>query len=198
VRLRSVRGLAGPFLGAALALASAGPVHAGDAVVLPDSAAYSWTQQRASYTVYEPSVTLGMPGTLFETNGGPGLTPGSVCGGARNPLRDADYGHQGGSGQRYAGLQESASGCLDGPDGVGLVGAFSVGGARATVMGACPDERPVCGQRPRSSVRVSAYTTVTLPGRDGRSSTYVEVYSQGLTWSELKRFVRGLRPVPAP
>lgn len=146
--------------------------------------AYESAQVGLTYTVYEPTRTLGLPRSGFELNG---------CAPGRDEQINADYGREGRG--RWIQVNQSQQGCQDGPDGVGPTATFTVRGATATVMGDCPGQASTCTKATRAGARRGAYTTVTLPSAgDGLSGTYVEVYSARVPLSRIKAFVRGLVP----
>lgn len=160
--------------------------------LLPTSAANAadgptrWekAQLGLTYTVCRPSGTLGLPRTSFQL---------VACGSGRDSMVSSAYGRQGAG--RSLTIQESQKGCLDGPDGVGPAGAFTVRGARATVLGSCATETATCPSAMSAGVRRSAYITVTLPsGGNGLGTTFVEVYSQGLSLAQITTVVRSLVP----
>lgn len=94
-------------------------------------------------------------------------------------------------------LNESQTGCEDGPDGVGPVAKFTVNGATATIMGSCKGQKSICSKSNPALLRKgSGYTTVTLPaGSSGLKPTFVEVYTAGMSVKDIKEFVSGLEPV---
>lgn len=144
---------------------------------------YEGAQVGLTYTVYEPSNTLGMPQSSFGLND---------CAASKDEQINSAYGRQGKA--RSISMTQSQTGCEDGPDGVGKAGAFSVNGATATVMGACSGTASTCTKATKAGVRRSAYTTVTLPsGGAGLGTTFVEVYSEGLSLAQIRTFVRGLK-----
>ncbi len=162
---------------AALALTVAAPAHAA-------SDTYEGAQVGLTYTVYEPSNTLGMPQSSFQLNG---------CAPGKDEQINSSYGRQGKA--RSIAMTQSQTGCEDGPDGVGKAATFTVDGATATVMGDCQGSTSTCAKATKAGVRRSAYTTVTLPsGGSGLGSTFVEVYSEGLSIAQIRTFVRGLKP----
>ncbi len=163
---------------AALTLAVAAPAHAA-------SDTYEGAQVGLTYTVYAPSNTLGMPQSTFQLN---------ACAPGKDEQINSSYGRQGKA--RSVSMVESQTGCEDGPDGVGKAATFVVDGATATVMGDCQGSTSYCAKATKAGVRRSAYTTVTLPSAgSGLSSTFVEVYSEGLSLAQIRTFVRGLKAV---
>ena len=135
-----------------------------------------------TYTGYRPTTTLGLARSQFQLND---------CGQGRDEMLNVSYGSQ--QAQRWIGITESQRGCVDGPDGVGPAGTFTVRGATATILGDCPGGRASCSTATGAGVRRSAYTTVTLPsGGAGLGSTFVEVYTQGLSKAQIAQVVRGL------
>jgi len=151
-------------------------------------ARYERVQAKVDYTVYAPTRTLGLPRTGFQRNG---------CGSGRDDFITVSYGSQAALTDKSITLQESPGsfGCVDGPDGVGPAGTFTVNGVTAKVMGACAGGKSTCRKSTAALVRQSAYTVVTLPGSASRpTTTYVEVYSQATSLAEIKAFVRGLVP----
>lgn len=138
-----------------------------------------------TYTVYQPKQTAGLPRTSFALD---------YCAPGRDELLTVAYGSQ--SAGRWINVLQSQRGCVDGPDSVGPAATFTVRGATATVLGDCAGEAPTCDSATRAGVRRGAYTTVTLPsGGPGLGSTYVEVYTEGLSLAEIRTFVRSLTPV---
>ena len=157
----------------------AAPAHAADG-----PGKYQSAQVGLTYTVYKPSDTVGLKRTSFELNG---------CWPDGDDQINAEYGRQGKG--AWIGINESPQPCQDGPDEVGPAGSFTVRGTTARVAGQCPGSTPTCKSATRAGVRRNAYTTVTLPsGGAGLAPTYVEVYSQGLSYAQIKEFVRGLVP----
>lgn len=137
-----------------------------------------------TYTVYRPSTTVGLNRSSFQL---------IACGSGRDDMAMARYGRD--TGKRSITIQESQRGCLDGPDGVGPAGTFTVRGAKATVLGSCGTQVATCASATPAGVRRSAYTTVTLPsGGAGLGSTFVELYTEGLSLPEITKVVRGLVP----
>jgi hypothetical protein len=146
--------------------------------------AYESAQVGLTYSVYQPTRTLGLARSGFELNG---------CAPGRDEQINADYGREGRG--RWIQLNQSQKGCQDGPDGVGPTATFTVRGAAATVMGDCPGQASTCSKATRAGAQRGAYTTVTLPSAgDGLSATYVEVYSANVPLWRIKAFVRGLVP----
>ena len=145
-------------------------------------------QKAATYTVYQPQVTLGM--VRSAGSGGFQSYPCSKPGG---PGFTAAY--VGGSKGAGFSLSESASGCLDGPDGVGQYGTVRIGSSTATIMGSCAAQKPTCGSATATDVKRNAYTTVTLPAAKGHGRTFVELYSNGLGPRAIAQILRGLKPV---
>ena len=167
------------LLTAVLSVTVAAPVLAAEG---PN--AYESAQVGLTYTVYEPSRTLGLTRSDFELED---------CAPGRDEQINADYGREGEG--RWIQLNQSQEGCQDGPDGVGPTATFSVRGATATVMGDCPGQASTCSKATRAGARRGAYTTVTLPSAgDGLSATYVEVYSARVPLWRIKAFIRGLVP----
>ena len=137
-----------------------------------------------TYTVYRPSTTVGLARTGFQL---------MSCAPGRDDMVIARYGRD--TSKRSISIQESQRGCVDGPDGVGPAGTFTVRGAKATVLGSCGPNRGTCPSSTPAGVRRSAYTTVTLPsGGAGLGSTFVELYTEGLSLAEITTVVRGLVP----
>ena len=146
---------------------------------------YAQAQVGLTYTVYVPTRTFTLKRTSFA------LDP---CGGGLDDFITAEYGKQA-SGKGYIGLNEFEKPCIDGPDGVGRVTTILVKGAKATVMGACAGGASTCASATRGSVLKNGYTTVTLPAAPGLKSTFVEVYTSGLTVAQIRTFLRTLRTV---
>ncbi len=145
---------------------------------------YAQVQVGVDYTVYRPTATFGIPRTDFQTYD---------CGTGGDDLLSVQYGRQGHG--RWIQVLESQRGCTDGPDGVGPASTFTVDGAKATIMGDCAGQMSTCASSTPAGVKRGAYVTVTLPGQQPWSSTYVEVYTAGLTTAQIRQFVRGLAPV---
>lgn len=168
---------------ALVALGSVAPVQAADG----GPGRYQQAQVGLTYTVYAPTFTAGLKRTSFALEG---------CGSGRDEFINANYGSQGPTLTTWIGMNQSTSGCIDGPDGVGPAATFTVKGAKVTVMGNCAGGASVCKTATRRSVLKGGYTTVTLPsGGDGLSTTFVEVYTQLLTVKQIRAFLNGLHTV---
>jgi hypothetical protein len=139
-----------------------------------------------TYTVYAPTTTIDLKSSSFQL---------IDCGGGKDEQLIASFGSQM-SNSGWINLNESQNGCLDGPDGVGLVTKFKVKGATATIMGSCKGQVSSCSRSTPTLLRQgSGYTTVTLPaGSSALESTFVEVYTAGMSVKDIKEFVRGLEP----
>ena len=74
---------------------------------------------------------------------------------------------------------------------------FKVKGATATIKGSCKGQESSCSKSNPARLRKgSGYTTVTLPaGSSALKSTFVEVYTAGMSVKDIKEFVSGLEPV---
>jgi hypothetical protein len=143
---------------------------------------YGQAQVGVGYTVYAPTFLAGLRRTSFDMFE-------CVVGGDESI--DASYA----KGRRTLQLFESPKPCQDGPDSVGPVTTFTVKGAKVTVLGECAGGASTCASSTFALFRRNGYTTVTLPAASGLSSTFVEVYTTGLTVAEVRRFLNGLRPV---
>jgi hypothetical protein len=147
------------------------------------------TRARVDYPVYAPTTTLRLPRTSFER---------VSCGNARDDFLSVDYGRQATLTSRWIGLQESPGpiGCVDGPDGFGPAATFTVNGAKAYVSGSCAGGRSTCSTSSPALAAKQAYTTITLPGSAAHPTpTFIEVYTQAMTLTQITAFVRGLVPV---
>lgn len=149
---------------------------------------YAQAQAKAQYTVYAPSQTFG----LIRAAGAEGFQSND-CGNPGGPLITAGYISRG-HGKRSFTLQESAKGCVDGPDAMGRYGTVTVKGATATIMGTCAKQASTCPSATRAAVKEGAYTTVTLPAANGHGTTYVELYSKGLTVAQITHLLATLMP----
>jgi hypothetical protein len=109
---------------ALVALGSVAPVQAADG----GPGRYQQAQVGLTYTVYAPTFTAGLKRTSFALEG---------CGSGRDEFINANYGSQGPTLTTWIGMNQSTSGCIDGPDGVGPAATFTVKGAQVTVMGNC-------------------------------------------------------------
>ena len=166
-------------------------VVAAAAFAAPASAAvnpakYDQAQVGLTYTVYVPTTSLDLKATSFQ------LTD---CGGGKDEQINAAFGSQM-SNKGWISLTESNTGCEDGPDGVGPVAKFTVDGATATIMGSCKGGKSTCTKSNPALLRKGqGYTTVTLPaGSSALKSTFVEVYTDGMSVKDIKEFVTGLTP----
>jgi hypothetical protein len=143
---------------------------------------YQQAQVGVGYTVYAPTFLAGLRRTSFDMFE-------CVVGGDESI--DASYA----KGKRTLQLFESPKACQDGPDEVGPVTTFMVKGAKVTVMGQCAGGASTCSSSTFALFRRNGYTTVTLPAATALGTTFVEVYSTGLTVAEVRRFLNGLKPV---
>ena len=150
-------------------------------------AKYERAQVGLTYTVYAPTTSIELKSSSFQL---------IDCGGGKDEQLIASFGSQM-SDSGWINLNESQTGCEDGPDGVGLVTKFKVQGATATIMGSCKGGKSTCTKSNRTLLRQgSGYTTVTLPaGSSALKSTFVEVYTAGMSVKDIKEFVSGLEPV---
>lgn len=171
----------------ALATAAAGVAFlalAPAAQAAPDGPGrFDQMQVGVDYTVYRPTVTFGIARTDFQ---------GYDCSTGGDEQLSVQYGRQGKG--RWIQMLESAKGCGDGPDGVGPASTFMVDGVKATVMGDCPGQASTCTSATNAGVKRGAYVTVTMPGKSPWSSTFVEIYTAGLTTGQIRQFARGLEP----
>lgn len=143
-------------------------------------------QAKVDYTVYRPADTAGLSRTFFKVY--------PTCSAGGDPLVQIEYGDQATSPNIT--IDQSQRECLDRPDEEGPAGTFTVRGATAMVFGRCIPAKGSCESATREGVRQSASTYVTLPSGGGqRTSTFVAVDTQGLTFAEIKRLVRSLAPV---
>lgn len=190
-RTRQLMAACGLGLALVTALAWATPAQAGDtspAGSTPDNNRYVRAQNGVDYVVYAPGTTFGLARTSFQK---------VPCGGGRDDAISSAYGSQAARTDRWIGLQQSPgpTGCLDGPDGVGPAATFRVNGAKVRVLGSCAGGRPTCASSTPALVAKQAYTTVTLPGSAVRPTpTFVEIYTQALTLSQIRQFVEELYP----
>ena len=150
-------------------------------------AKYDQAQVGLTYTVYVPTTSLGLKATSFQLIG---------CGKGKDEQINASYGSQM-SNEGWISLSESNTSCTDGPDGVGPVTKFTVRGATVTIMGSCRGGKSTCTKSTPALLRKGqGYTTVTLPAGDSSlKSTFVEVYTDGMSVKDIKKFVTGLKPV---
>ena len=150
-------------------------------------AKYERAQVGLTYTVYAPTTSIELKSSSFQL---------IDCGGGKDEQLIASFGSQM-SNSGWINLNESQTGCLDGPDGVGLVTKFKVKGATATIKGSCKGQESSCSKSNPARLRKgSGYTTVTLPaGSSALKSTFVEVYTAGMSVKDIKAFVTGLKPV---
>jgi hypothetical protein len=174
----------------AIALLSVGVAVAAfvtPAGAVDNAAKYDQAQVGLTYTVYVPTTSLGLKATSFQLVG---------CGKGKDEQINASYGSQM-SNQGWISLSESNTSCTDGPDGVGPVTTFTVRGATVTIMGSCRGGKSTCTKSTRALLRKGqGYTTVTLPAGDSSlKSTFVEVYTDGMSVKDIKKFVTGLKPV---
>ncbi len=174
----------------AIALLSVGVAVAAfvtPAGAVDNAAKYDQAQVGLTYTVYVPTTSLGLKATSFQLVG---------CGKGKDEQINASYGSQM-SNEGWISLSESNTSCTDGPDGVGPVTTFTVGGATVTIMGSCRGGKSTCTKSTRALLRKGqGYTTVTLPAGDSSlKSTFVEVYTDGMSVKDIKKFVTGLKPV---
>jgi hypothetical protein len=143
---------------------------------------YGQAQVGVDYTVYSPTFTAGLRRTSFDM---------FSCVPRGDESIDASYG----KGRRTLQMFQSPKACQDGPDSVGPVTTLTVMGATVNVMGQCAGGATSCSASTPALFRSNGYTTVTLPAASGLSTTFVEVYSTGLTVAQVRRFLAGLRPV---
>lgn len=143
---------------------------------------FQQAQVGVGYTVYAPTFLAGLRRTSFDM---------FECAVGGDESIDASYA----KGKRTLQLFESPKACQDGPDSVGPVTSFTVNGAKVTVMGECAGGASTCSASTPSLFRRNGYTTVTLPAASGLTTTFVEVYSTGLTVAEIRRFLNGLKAV---
>jgi hypothetical protein len=174
----------------AIALLSVGVAVAAfvtPAGAVDNAAKYDQAQVGLTYTVYVPTTSLGLKATSFQLVG---------CGKGKDEQINASYGSQM-SNEGWISLSESNTSCTDGPDGVGPVTTFTVRGATVTIMGSCRGGKSTCTKSTRALLRKGqGYTTVTLPAGDSSlKSTFVEVYTDGMSVKDIKKFVTGLKPV---
>ena len=147
-----------------------------------------------TYTVYEPQKALGLKmGAAHQTG-----FQLQDCAGSDEQV-DAVYGGRLNAQHEVVGrsftLLESLKGCEDGPDGVGPAGTFTALGATATVMGSCAGGKSTCSSATKQGVRKQAYTTVTLPAASGLKPTFVELYTTGLSFAQIRTIVGSLKAV---
>ncbi|GDX32674.1 hypothetical protein LBMAG15_16090 [Actinomycetes bacterium] len=175
----------------AIALLAAGvaaaALGAGPASAAVNPAKYEQAQVGLTYTVYKPTTSIDLKTSSFQ------LTD---CGGGKDEQINASFGSQM-SNKGWISLTESQTGCEDGPDGVGPVTTFTIDGATATIMGSCKGGKSTCTKSNPAQLRKGqGYTTVTLPaGSSALKSTFVEVYTDGMSVKEIKAFFAGLKPV---
>lgn len=143
---------------------------------------YQQAQVGVGYTVYAPTFAAGLRRTAFDM---------FSCVPRGDESIDASYG----KGRRTLQVFQSPKACQDGPDSVGPVTTLTVMGATATVLGQCAGGASTCAASTPALFRSNGYTTVTLPAASGLTTTFVEVYSTGLTVAQVRRFLAGLRPV---
>ena len=172
---------------AAAGLAAAALATSPIASAATNPAKYEKAQVGLTYTVYAPTTSIELKSSSFQL---------IDCGGGKDEQLIASFGSQM-SNSGWINLNESQTGCLDGPDGVGLVSKFKVKGAAATIMGSCKGQESSCSKSNPARLRKgSGYTTVTLPaGSSALKSTFVEVYTAGMSVKDIKEFVSGLEPV---
>lgn len=172
---------------AAAGLAAAALATSPVAAAATNPAKYEKAQVGLTYTVYAPTTSIDLKSSSFQ------LTD---CGGGKDEQLSASFGSQM-SNSGWINLNESQTGCEDGPDGVGLVTNFKVKGATATIMGSCKGGKSTCTKSNPALLRKGqGYTTVTLPaGSSALKSTFVEVYTDGMSVKDIKAFVTGLKPV---
>ena len=172
---------------AATGLAAAALATSPIASAATNPAKYEKAQVGLTYTVYAPTTTIDLTSSSFQL---------IDCGGGNDEQLVASFGSQM-SNSGWINLNESQTGCEDGPDGVGLVTKFKVKGATATIKGSCKGQVSSCSKSNPARLRKgSGYTTVTLPaGSSALESTFVEVYTAGMSVKDIKEFVSGLEPV---
>jgi hypothetical protein len=149
---------------------------------------YQRAQARVSYTVYVPTQTFGLKRSAFSL---------VSCGAGRDRFLNAGYGGQEDANHRWFAINESTELCADGPDGIGPAATFNVNGATATVDGRCSGGRATCTSATRSSVLRTGFTTVTLPASGaGRTSTFLQVYTEGFTVRQIRQLISTMRTLP--
>jgi hypothetical protein len=149
---------------------------------------YQRAQALVTYTVYVPGQTFGLKRSAFS------LVP---CGAGRDRFLNAGYGSQEDANHRWFAINESAEPCADGPDGIGPAATFTINGATATVDGLCSGGRATCTSATRSSVLRTGFATVTLPASGaGRTSTFLQVYTEGFTVRQIRQLISTMRTLP--
>jgi hypothetical protein len=163
---------------AAVALTASAAVPAQASTPPPD---FEAAQVGLTYSVYGPTQTLGMTMKTFK------LMP---CGGGRDEMIYSRYAASGGV---SVDINESQQGCYDGPWPVVLVKTFNVKGAKAKLYAGCPGSPSSCSKANSNVKRDGGYLVVNLPsGGNGLSKTFTELYTDGLSASDVKSFARGL------
>ena len=190
LRTRSRLALTLSALVAAIACVGSSPAYAAQDP-------YAAVQERASYTVYTlPSSIVGLTRTSAKIN---------ACGDPSGPYATFSYGKDG---SKYSfGLSESpAPGCLDGPGGRFANKKISLRGARVTVAATCPEKAGSAQSRCWNGTSTSAefnkflvtnggYMCIVLPAKGKQwVPTLVELYTMGLSLSDIARVINSLTP----
>ena len=181
-RLTAVLAVAGA---AALSLSMAGPAQAAN---FPPQ--FEAAQVGLTYTVYAPANPQGLSLSKFEL---------IECGPPRLGLDEqivATYGKVTGNNIQ---VFESQRPCEDGPWPVALVKKFQIGGATARMYAGC-DTPASCEDATNSDVKSEGgWVSVTLNGvpksknNPGLSSTYVDIFSEGISAKKLTKFAKSMQ-----
>jgi hypothetical protein len=144
---------------------------------------YGQVQGQVAFTVYAPTTTFGLKRSAFSL---------VDCG--QEQFLNAGYGSQEDANTTWLAFNESTHVCTDGPDGIGKAATVTVKGVKAVIYGACTGGRATCPSATRASVLTTGWTEVTLPAVN-RTTTYLQLYTQGLSVAQIREFLATMRAV---